>query len=81
VHAENFGSGGEREPLVVSEQLSVQPCCSLPNHHSIDDAVNIVYNIPMATVYGPGVAMPANSPSTLDINTDAIRGVILASGI
>ena len=47
-----------------------------PHHHSIDTPVNLVYHIPMATVYGNGIAIPPNSPATLDIDCDAIRGVI-----
>ena len=52
-----------------------------PNHHSIDNPVNVVYNIPMTTVYGPGVPIPQTNAATLDIDTDAIRRVILQCGI
>jgi hypothetical protein len=47
-----------------------------PHHHDINTPVNLVYHIPMQTVYGPGVAIPPNSPATLDIDCDAIRAII-----
>jgi hypothetical protein len=42
----------------------------LPHHHPIDTPVDLVYNIPMQTVYGNGIAIPPNSPATLDIDID-----------
>ena len=47
-----------------------------PHHHSIDTPVNLVYHIPMATVYGNGITIPPNSPPTLNIDCDAVREVI-----
>lgn len=47
-----------------------------PHHHNINTPVNLVYHIPMQTVYGPGVAIPPNSPATLDIDCDSIRAII-----
>jgi hypothetical protein len=47
-----------------------------PQHSSIENPVDIVYQIPMATVYGPAIATPPNSPLTLDIDCDAIRLII-----
>ena len=47
-----------------------------PHHHPINTAVNLVYHIPMQTVYGNGIAIPPNSPATLDIDCDQIRGII-----
>jgi hypothetical protein len=51
------------------------------NHHHIDLATNLVYNIPMNTIYGPDIPMPPNLPPTLDLDTDAIRSVILSSEV
>ena len=48
----------------------------LPHHHAIDTPVNLVYHIPMQTVYGNGIPIPPNSPPTLDIDCDVIRDVI-----
>jgi len=47
-----------------------------PHHHPIDTPVNLVYHIPMQTVYGNGVPIPPTSPPTLDIDCDWIRDVI-----
>jgi hypothetical protein len=54
---------------------------SPPNHLSIDNPVNLVYNILMTTVYGPGVPIPASNAGTLDIDTDAVRRIILQNQI
>ena len=43
-----------------------------PHHHPVNTPVNSVYHIPMQTVYGNGVAIPPNSPATLDIDCDEI---------
>jgi hypothetical protein len=48
-----------------------------PHHHSINVPVNLIYHIPMATVYGNGIAIPPNSPATLDVDCDGIRGTIV----
>lgn len=51
-----------------------------PNHHSIYTPVNVVYRIPMKTVYGDGITMPPmppDSPETLDIDCERIRGIIV----
>jgi hypothetical protein len=47
-----------------------------PHHHPVNTPVNLVYHIPIQTVYGNGVAIPPNSPPTLDIDCDAIRSVV-----
>jgi hypothetical protein len=48
-----------------------------PNAWSIATPVNLVYQIPIATVYGPGIPVPANAPATLDINVEEIRQEII----
>lgn len=47
-----------------------------PHHHPVNTPVNLIYHIPMQTVYGNGVPIPPNSPATLDIDCDEIRGII-----
>ena len=47
------------------------------NAWSITNPVNLVYQIPMATVYGPGIPIPANAPATLDISVEEIRQKIV----
>jgi hypothetical protein len=49
----------------------------VPNHLLYTVLLNIVYQIPMMTVYGPGIAVPVNSPPTLDIDMEQIRLVIV----
>jgi hypothetical protein len=46
------------------------------NHHDINVPINLVYSIPIQSVYGTGVAVPPNSPPMLDVDRDAIRCVI-----
>jgi hypothetical protein len=48
-----------------------------PNHHPCDTAVNTIYQIPMALVYGPGIPIPPNSGEFLNIDTDIIRQEII----
>jgi hypothetical protein len=50
-----------------------------PNHHDINVATNIVYSVPMATVFGPGIAFPQGigANAVLHIDTDVIRQTIL----
>ena len=48
-----------------------------PPSSSIQTPVSLIYQVPMATVYGPGVAMPPNSPATLNIDCEAIRLILL----
>jgi hypothetical protein len=43
--------------------------------HPVDTPVNLIYHIPMQTVYGNGIPIPPNSPATLDIDCDEIRVV------
>jgi hypothetical protein len=43
-----------------------------PNHKSYAQPVGIIYHIPMATVFGVGVPVPAGLSATLDIDTDEI---------
>jgi hypothetical protein len=47
------------------------------HHHDINVATNIVYNIPMATIYGPNIPMPPGLPLTLTLDTDIIRSTVL----
>lgn len=47
-----------------------------PHHHPVDTPVNLVYQIPMQTVYGNGVPRPPADPATLDIDCDGIRLLI-----
>lgn len=46
-----------------------------PNHHDINVPTNIVYSVPMATVFGPGIALPQGmaANAVLRIDTDIIR--------
>ena len=67
---------GERSGAVIHTGMSFPP-----NHHSIDNPVNLVYNIPMTAVYGPGIQIPASNAGTLDIDTDAVRRIILQNRI
>ena len=50
-----------------------------PNHHDINVPTNIVYSVPMATVFGPGIALPQGmaANAVLRIDTDIIRQRIL----
>lgn len=48
-----------------------------PNDHPWDTAVNTIYQIPMALVYGPGIPIPPNSGEFLNIDTDMIRQEIV----
>jgi hypothetical protein len=49
------------------------------NHHDINAPTNIVYSVPMATVFGPGIAFPPGiaAHAFLRIDTDVIRQTIL----
>lgn len=48
-----------------------------PHHSSINQPINVVYSIPMTTVFGPHIPIPPNLGATLDIDTDEIRNEIL----
>jgi hypothetical protein len=50
-----------------------------PNHHDINVPTNIVYSLPMTTVFGPGIAFPQGmaADAVLRIDTDIIRQKIL----
>jgi hypothetical protein len=48
-----------------------------PHHTTIDVPCGNVYLIPMATVYGPDIPIPAGSLANLSIDCDAIREVIV----
>jgi hypothetical protein len=50
-----------------------------PNHHDINVPTNIVYSLPMTTVFGPGIAFPQGmaANAVLRIDTDIIRQKIL----
>jgi hypothetical protein len=52
-----------------------------PNHTTYIVPTNIVYQIPMTTIFGAGVPIPAGVAATLDINTGLIREVILAARV
>ena len=66
----------ERRPNGVGGRLHTQMDWP-PNHHDINVATNIVYNIPMATIYGPNIPMPPGLPPALTLDTDIIRSTIL----
>jgi len=51
----------------------------VPNHTSFLIPTNITYQIPMQTVYGQGIAIPAGVPQTLDIDVEMIRLRIVES--
>ena len=51
----------------------------VPNHSSFLVPCNIIYQIPMQTVFGQGIAIPPGIPATLDINVEAIRDRIVRS--
>jgi hypothetical protein len=48
-----------------------------PDQHDIDVTTNIVYSIPMITLYGPDIPMPPGLPPTLTLDTEEIRQIIL----
>lgn len=50
----------------------------VPNHSSFYLPTNIIYHIPMQTVFGQGIPIPAGTPPTLDIDVEAIRLRIVA---
>jgi hypothetical protein len=66
----------ERRPGGVGGRVHMQMQWP-PDHHDINLPTNLVYHIPMTTIYGPNVAMPPNLPNHLDIDTDQIRLKIL----
>ena len=47
-----------------------------PDHSKVAMPVNIIYQIPINLVYGPGIQIPAGAPNTLDIDVERIRKVI-----
>jgi hypothetical protein len=51
----------------------------VPNHSSFLVPTNITYQIPMQTVFGPGIAIPPGTPATLDIHVEMIRQRIVES--
>jgi len=46
------------------------------DHSKVPMPVNIIYQIPINFVYGPGIQIPAAAPNTLDIDVEQIRRVI-----
>lgn len=50
-----------------------------PDHHDINVPKNIIYSVPMTTVFGPGIAFPQGmaANAVLRIDTDIIRQKIL----
>lgn len=67
---------GERRPAGHGCRIHSSMSWS-PNAWSFTAPVNIVYHIPMATVYGPGIAIPPDVPPTLDIDVEEIRQEIV----
>jgi len=47
-----------------------------PPQYPINTPVNMIYHIPIQTLYGNGVPIPPNSPATLDIDCNGIRGIL-----
>jgi hypothetical protein len=47
-----------------------------PDHSEVATPVNIIYQIPINLVYGPGIQIPVGAPNTLDIDVERIRRVI-----
>jgi hypothetical protein len=70
----------ERSPTGVGAVIHTQMQWP-PNHSTYIVPTNIVYQIPMVTVFGADVPIPAGVPATLDIDTDLIREVILAARV
>jgi hypothetical protein len=66
----------ERRPGGLGGRLHTQMSWP-PNHHDINVATNIIYNIPMTTIYGPNIPMPPDLPLTLNLDTDVIRSTIV----
>jgi hypothetical protein len=70
----------ERSPTGVGAIVHSQMLWP-PQHTTYTVPTGIVYNIPMATVFGPGIPIPAGLQATLDIDTDDIRAEILDAGV
>lgn len=66
-HRHPTGTGG-----VLQSQMQFPP-----HHASFDNPVNVIYSIPSQTVYGPGIALPPNSPLNLIIDCEQVRVAIL----
>ena len=62
----------ERRPGGVGGRLHTQMQWP-PNHHHISAPTNIIYSIPMATIFGPDIPMPPCLPPSLTVDTDVIR--------
>lgn len=67
---------GERAPTGTGVTLHTAMAWP-PQHLDIASPVNIIYNIPMALIYGTGIPIPPNAPPTLDINVEEIRQLIV----
>jgi len=66
---------GERSP--TGNRALIQTNMQFPPHyHPINTPVNLIYHIPMQTVYGNGIPIPLHSPASLDIDCDEIRSII-----
>jgi len=64
----------ERAP--ADNRATIHSAMRFPPHHSpINTPINIIYHIPMQTIYRNGIPIPPNSPAHLDIDCDAIRDV------
>jgi hypothetical protein len=44
-----------------------------PNSAFVTTPINLVYYIPMALIYGPGILLPLNAANTLDLDVENIR--------
>jgi Uma2 family endonuclease len=67
---------GERRPNGTGCRLTSNMAWP-PNAWPIANPVDLVYQIPMTTVYGPGIPIPENAPATLDISVEEIRQEII----
>jgi hypothetical protein len=68
---------GERRPGGIGGRLHTEFDFP-PNHHPINLPTNIIYRIPMRTIFGPQIPIPANLPANLLIDTDEIRSTIIS---
>jgi hypothetical protein len=49
------------------------------NHTSYLIGLNLVYQIPMQAVFGPGIPIPPGTPATIDIDVELVRQRIVKS--
>jgi hypothetical protein len=67
----------ERSPGGVGGRLNSEMELP-PLHHDIHTPTNIVYSIPMRTIFGSDIPIPPGLPPALTIDTDIIRETILS---